>query len=121
MPERYDTIGRVYARHRAADPRIASQIERGTGDRPATVRECRARAPVSYEPRDRVVTAVEPSTVMIEQRATGRRAGGRARSRKTLPFAADTFDVALATFTVHHWTDAGRRAPGAASASRGDR
>ena len=59
----------------------------------------------AYEPRDRVVTAVEPSTVMIEQRAPDAAPVVRVVA-ETLPFPDDTFDVALGTFTVHHWTDA---------------
>jgi hypothetical protein len=31
VPQRYDAIGRVYARHRAPAPRIAAQIHRALG------------------------------------------------------------------------------------------
>jgi len=103
VPERYDTIGRVYARHRAADSRIASQIERALGSA-STVLNVGAGTG-AYEPRDRIVTAVEPSTVMIEQRAPDAAPVMRAVA-EALPFPDDTFDVALGTFTVHHWTDA---------------
>ena len=102
MPERYDTIGRVYARHRAADSRIASQIERALGSA-STVLNVGAGTG-AYEPRDRIVTAVEPSTVMIEQRAPDAAPVVRAVA-EALPFPDGTFDVALGTFTVHHWTD----------------
>jgi SAM-dependent methyltransferase len=102
VPERYDTIGRVYARHRAADPRIAAQIEAALGDARSVVNVGAGAG--SYEPRDRVVAAVEPSTVMIAQRPSDAAPVVRAVA-EALPFARDAFDVALATFTVHHWTD----------------
>jgi SAM-dependent methyltransferase len=50
------------------------------------------------------VTAVEPSEVMIAQRAPGaaRAVHGRAEE---LPFADDSFDAAMAIITLHHWSD----------------
>ena len=102
--ERYDLIGRTYAATRKEDPRIA-----------ATVHDClgAARTVVnigagtgSYEPRDRQVVAVEPSSAMIEQR--------RARSApvirgvaERLPLPDACVDAAMAVLTVHHWTDPG--------------
>lgn len=61
----------------------------------------------SYEPSDREVTALEPSTEMIRQRpATAAPAiQGEAES---LPFPDRSFDAAMAVLTVHHWTDKGR-------------
>jgi SAM-dependent methyltransferase len=102
VPERYDTIGRVYGRHRVADSRIASQIELALGSARTVVNVGAGTG--AYESRDRVVTAVEPSTVMIEQRAPDAAPVVRAVA-ETLPFPAETFDVALGTFTVHHWSD----------------
>jgi Methyltransferase domain len=57
----------------------------------------------SYEPRDRMVKAVEPSEVMIRQRPTGAPPVIQA-SADALPFADAAFDAALAILTVHHWT-----------------
>ena len=75
----YDTIGRVYARHRRPDPRIAAQIARALGSA-RTVVDVGAGTG-SYEPRDRTVVAVEPSAVMAAQRAAGAAPVVRGRGR----------------------------------------
>ena len=101
-PQRYDDIGRVYARHRAADLRIMEQIERALGHA-ETVMNIGAGTG-SYEPSARRVVAVEPSNVMLAQRRSGAAPVVRAVA-EALPFADGCFDAALATFTVHHWKD----------------
>jgi SAM-dependent methyltransferase len=58
----------------------------------------------SYEPRDRLVVAVEPSGVMIEQRPESAAPAVMAAA-ENLPFADDSFDAALAILTLQHWTD----------------
>jgi ubiquinone/menaquinone biosynthesis C-methylase UbiE len=58
----------------------------------------------SYEPPDRQVTAVEPSEVMIEQRASDSAPVTQAAA-EDLPFSDDSFDAAMAILTVHHWGD----------------
>ncbi len=58
----------------------------------------------SYEPHGRRVAAVEPSMEMIRQRRPGAAPVVRAVA-EALPFAAATFDAALAVLTVHHWPD----------------
>jgi SAM-dependent methyltransferase len=58
----------------------------------------------SYEPRDREVTAVEPSATMRAQRPTGLAPAVDAVAEH-LPFADDSFDAAMAVFTVHQWPD----------------
>lgn len=68
----------------------------------------------SYEPADRFVVAVEPSSVMIAQRAPGAPPAVRGRA-EALPFPDGTFDVAMAVLTVHHWAD---RATGCAELRR---
>jgi SAM-dependent methyltransferase len=60
----------------------------------------------SYEPRDRPVIALEPSSVMLAQRPTDAAPAVQGRA-EALPFADSTFDVALAVLTIHHWTDPG--------------
>ena len=99
---RYDTIGEGYARRRRPDPRIAAAIERALGDA-RTVINVGAGAG-SYEPRDRVVQAVEPSETMIAQRAADAAPCVRA-SAEALPFADRSFDAAMAILTIHHWSD----------------
>jgi SAM-dependent methyltransferase len=57
----------------------------------------------SYEPVDRPVVAVEPSTVMIRQRRSP--VPVVQASATALPFRAGAFAAALAVLTVHHWPD----------------
>jgi SAM-dependent methyltransferase len=99
----YDTIGRTYTRTRRGDPRIAAIIAGALGDA-RTVVNVGAGAG-SYEPSDRVVVAVEPSATMLAQRAPDAGPSVRAVAER-LPFADAIFDAAMATLTVHHWTDA---------------
>jgi ubiquinone/menaquinone biosynthesis C-methylase UbiE len=100
----YDRIGVGYSRNRQADPRIAARIEAALGDA-RTVLNVGAGAG-SYEPTDREVTAVEPSTEMISQRPPGAAPVVQA-SAEELPFGDDSFDAAMAVITVHHWADFG--------------
>lgn len=99
---RYETIGVGYAGRRQPDPRIAAQIHGHLGDPTERRHVLNVGAGTgSYEPEDRRVTAVEPSSRMIAQRpatVTGevvRAVGG------ALPFP----DAATALLTVHHWPD----------------
>jgi SAM-dependent methyltransferase len=98
----YDRIGLAYARRRQPDPRIAAQIIDALGDAETVVDVGAGTG--SYEPHDRRVVAVEPSTVMIAQRPPGSAPVVRAWA-EALPFRNDTFDAALAILTVHHWPD----------------
>ena len=96
----YEVIGRVYSRHRRADPRIAAQIEAALGDA-RTVLDVGAGTG-SYEPRGRIVVACEPSSVMISQRPHDAAPAVRSVA-EALPFATGAFDAVLAVLTVHHW------------------
>jgi SAM-dependent methyltransferase len=98
----YDRIGQGYAAVRQADPRIAARVEAALGDA-GTVLNVGAGAG-SYEPADREVTAVEPSRLMISQRPPGAAPVVQAAA-EDLPFEDDAFDAAMATITVHHWSD----------------
>jgi SAM-dependent methyltransferase len=99
---RYDSIGTVYARHRRPDQRIAAQIDRALGAGGSVVNVGAGTG--SYEPQGRPVVAVEPSPVMIGQRAPGSAPVVRATAEQ-LPFGDGAFDVATAFLTVHHWKD----------------
>lgn len=99
---RYDTIGTTYARTRRADPRIAAQICLALGDARTVVNVGAGTG--SYEPVDRPVVALEPSLTMIDQRPPGAAPAVQGVAEH-LPFADGTFDLAMATLTVHHWTD----------------
>ena len=102
MQPRYDTIGRVYSRYRATDPNIAAQIHAALGDA-RTVLNVGAGTG-SYEPADRMVVALEPSPVMIAQRALDAAPVVLGRA-EMLPFPDGAFDAVLALLTVHHWED----------------
>jgi SAM-dependent methyltransferase len=102
---RYDRIGQGYAGYRRPDRRIAAAINDAVG-RARTVINVGAGTG-SYEPRDRPVVAIEPSTAMAGQRdpALPPAVLGVAES---LPLADRSADVAMAVLTVHHWTDVRR-------------
>jgi SAM-dependent methyltransferase len=97
----YDTIGRQYRNCRNPDPRIAAQINRALGNA-RTV--CNVGAGTgSYEPSDREVVAVEPSSIMITQRTSPQRV--IKAYAESLPFPDGSFDAAMAILTTHHWND----------------
>ena len=101
----YDSLGVGYDTVRRADPRIASQIRAAIGSARSVVNVGAGSG--SYEPVDIATVAVEPSQVMIAQRPPDAAPVIRA-SAEDLPFDDDTFDVATAIFTVHHWRDVAR-------------
>jgi SAM-dependent methyltransferase len=98
----YDRIGRSYVATREEDPRIAAAIHAALGDA-RTVLNVGAGAG-AYEPRDRDVTAVEPSEVMRAQRPPDAAPCIDARA-EALPFADGAFDATMAVFSDHHWSD----------------
>jgi SAM-dependent methyltransferase len=100
---RYDRIGTSYTRTRRTDPRIAAQINTALADARRFVNIGAGTG--SYEPADRDVVAVEPSPTMIAQRAASLPNPVVRAFAESLPFRDDSFDAALAIFTVHHWRD----------------
>jgi SAM-dependent methyltransferase len=98
----YDRIGRSYVATREEDPRIAAVIHAALGDA-RTVLNVGAGSG-SYEPRDRDVTAVEPSAVMRAQRPPGAAPCIAARA-EALPFEDGSFDATMAVLSDHHWED----------------
>ncbi len=98
----YDEIGRSYSATRREDPRIAAAIHAALGDAKSVLNVGAGTG--NYEPRDRAVVALEPSRAMIQQRSHAPDVviQGVAES---IPFAADSFDVAMGVLTVHHWRD----------------
>jgi SAM-dependent methyltransferase len=102
---RYDDIGRTYSQTRRADPRIEARIHAalGRGQRVVNV----GAGTGSYEPRDRFVVGVEPSTAMLAQRSADAAPAVRAVA-EALPFPARAFDVAMGVLTMHHWRDLDR-------------
>ena len=103
MPDAlYDTIGRGYARQRRSDPRIAARLMAALGGAHSVLNVGAGTG--AYEPTDRSVVAVEPSAVMIAQRANGAAPAVQARA-EALPFGDRAFDAAMAVLTLHHWSD----------------
>lgn len=98
----YGAIGRDYASYRRPDPRIFAAITAAFGDA-RTIVNVGAGAG-SYEPTDREVTPVEPSASMRSQRPASLAAAVDATAEE-LPFSDGEFDAALASFTVHQWSD----------------
>ena len=103
-PQRYDSIGMDYTTFRQSDPRISAQIWAAAGDAARIINVGAGTG--SYESPDRRLVAVEPSAVMVDQRS-GAHPVVRAAA-EDLPFPDDSFDVALALMTVHHWNDVRR-------------
>jgi SAM-dependent methyltransferase len=101
----YDSGGAGYSLVRRTDPRIAGHVH-------AALRNARSVINVgagtgSYEPTDRVVTAVEPSAAMRAQRPPHLSAAVDAVAEQ-LPFRDDAFDAAMAMVTIHQWRDLDR-------------
>jgi SAM-dependent methyltransferase len=98
----YEAAGQGYAALRRSDPRIEALVHAALGAA-RTVLNVGAGAG-SYEPDDREVTAVEPSPAMRAQRPPHRVPAIDATAER-LPFPDGSFDAAMATVTVHQWSD----------------
>lgn len=98
----YDTIGINYSELRRPDPRIQAAIDRALGDAASVLNVGAGTG--SYEPQDRSVTALEPSSEMIRQR-TKDAAPIVQGIAESLPFDDNAFDAAMAVLTIHHWSD----------------
>lgn len=98
----YDEIGSGYARRRRVDPRLAAPLHVALGDARRVLNVGAGTG--SYEPTDRRVVALEPSSVMIRQRRAGLAPviQGQAES---MPFATESFDAVMTVLTAHHWSD----------------
>jgi SAM-dependent methyltransferase len=97
----YDSIGAGYRRTRQTDPRLMAAILDALGDAQTFVNVGAGSG--SYEPPG-TIAAIEPSRVMIAQRAHGAAPVIRA-SAEHLPLPDDFADAAMALWTVHHWSD----------------
>ena len=107
----YDRIGVGYATKRVPEPRWVAQIDAALGAARSVLNVGAGSG--NYEPVDRAVVALEPSSTMIAQRRNGNPAVRGVAEH--LPFASGRFDAALAILTLHHWTD---RAAGLAELRR---
>jgi SAM-dependent methyltransferase len=100
---RYEVIGRTYTRTRQEDPRIATTVHAAFGSARSVLNVGAGAG--SYEPRDRVVVALDPSPRMLQQRPPERSRRVVQGVAEALPFPGGAFDAALAVLTVHHWAD----------------
>jgi SAM-dependent methyltransferase len=98
----YEAGGSGYSAIRRTDPRIAAYVHAALGDSETVVNVGAGAG--SYEPRDREVTAVEPSEAMRSQRPPDL-ATAIDGIAEALPFPDDWFDAAMATITIHQWRD----------------
>jgi SAM-dependent methyltransferase len=98
----YDEIGLNYSDFRRADPRIEARVWAALGDARSIANVGAGTG--SYEPRDRGVIAIEPSSLMIAKRPEGA-APALQGVAEALPLDDRSVDAAMAIFTVHHWTD----------------
>lgn len=101
----YDRMGVSYSDIRRADHRLEATIWRALGDAQRVLNIGAGTG--SYEPSDREVIAVEPSSVMIAQRPpeSARAIQGVAEA---LPLEDKSVDATMGVFTMHHWDDLDR-------------
>ncbi|HEX3391461.1 MAG TPA: methyltransferase domain-containing protein [Solirubrobacteraceae bacterium] len=98
----YEEIGIDYTNARGADPRIAEQIHAALGNATSIVNV--GAGVGAYEPCDREVLPIEPSTRMIAQRSHELPEAIRGYA-ECLPLPSDCVDAAMACMTLHHWSD----------------
>ncbi len=98
--QRYDRIGHGYSELRREDPRIAARIRVALGGAKSVVNVGAGAG--SYEPTVPLVVAVEPSQVMVSQRAASRTPVIRALAQ-ALPLRDGSVDVAMSVLSMHHW------------------
>jgi SAM-dependent methyltransferase len=99
----YNSNGSRYSGHRRTDPRIAAHVHAALG--PARTVLNVGAATGSYEPADRHVLAVEPSSTMRAQRAP-HLAPAIIATAEALPLDDKSVDASMAMVTTHHWADA---------------
>ena len=101
----YEQDGAHYAAIRKPEPEFARRIRDALGDASSLINVGAGAG--SYEPVDLSVTPVEPSESMRSQRPP-HLAPALDAVAEDLPFPDKTFDAALASVTVHQWSDRGR-------------
>lgn len=102
MSVNYDVLAPDYVNYRVPDVRIEAAIRKHI---PHGVKVLNVGAGQgAYEPQDCDVTAIEPSLEMIARRAPTK-APAIHGFAENLPFDDNSFDIATAILTVHHWRD----------------
>jgi len=102
MRATYDSIGLNYSDLRKPDFHIEKLILESLGTAKTVLNVGAGTG--SYEPTDRLVTAIEPSIEMIRQRSMSA-AHVIQGSAEDLPFDDNSFDASMAILTIHHWGD----------------
>ena len=88
--QRYDCIGHGYSELRREDPRVAARVRAALGGARSVVNVGAGAG--SYEPTAPLVLAVEPSQVMVSQRAESRAPAMRALAQ-ALPLRDHSVDA----------------------------
>lgn len=101
----YERRGAHYSAIRRPEPRFARRIRDALGNASSLINVGAGAG--SYEPEDMNVTPVEPSASMRSQRPA-HLAPALDAVVEDLPFPDKAFDAALASLTVHQWSDLGR-------------
>jgi len=112
----YDSIGKKYRNYRRPDFRIGTAVSNWLPDGGSIVNI--GAGVGSYEPVDRKVVAVEPSSVMIRQRPMNSAPVIQACA-EALPFKDNSFECAMGILTIHHWSNIERGLGEALRVSRG--
>jgi SAM-dependent methyltransferase len=102
MNNRYDNIGRGYARTRREEAKFRELIIAALGNARSVLNVGAGTG--SYEPRDRQVIAIEPSDVMAAQRQTDSAPVVRAVAH-CLPLRNHSVDAAMSVLSLHHWDE----------------
>ncbi len=97
----YEIVGKNYSEFRQPDPRISSLISSYLESAKSIVNIGAGTG--SYEPTGKIVSAVEPSEMMIAQREEKPNTVVYQASAESLPFNSNSHDAALAILTIHHW------------------
>jgi SAM-dependent methyltransferase len=98
--QRYQRIGYGYAELRREDPRLAARVLHALGGAKSVVNVGAGAG--SYEPTTPRVVAVEPSQVMVSQRARDRAPVIRGLAQ-ALPLRDASVDAAMSVLSIHHW------------------
>ncbi len=103
MSVNYEVVGKHYATQRQPDNRIARVIHTELSDVESIVNIGAGTG--SYEPTNKIITAVEPSETMIAQRKPRKNTNVYQAFAENLPFDSNSFDASLAILTIHLWKD----------------
>lgn len=104
----YDRIGADYVRHRRADPRLADRIltmlDLPPGSRVADFGAGTGSYGRMLAERGLHILALEPSSVMRDQRSEHRRVAWIAGRAESVPLADRSVDGVVSVLSIHHFT-----------------